>query len=88
MVKPITSKDAKVGSIFCVLELEEVRKPTSALNVIVTVPGREGTMERRWLMPHGWLDGHTEKDILAWVELAVGGALMRWFGTEGVLPME
>jgi hypothetical protein len=81
--------DAVIRSVFCVLELvhDRHRGKAGGIECMVSIPGREGIMTKRWSAPEGRLSSSQAKDLLAWVELTCNNALLAWTGVQGELPI-
>jgi hypothetical protein len=88
MGKPVRDPHALTTSVFLVLELELDRGTTPSVNVVCSLPGRDGALTRRWRTIQGRLDAPQCEDLLAWCQTSIMNALVSWTGTQGVLPME
>lgn len=66
---------------FFVCELEHAPRGNHAgVTARISIPGRNGDLERIWHAPNGLLEDQAITDMTAWITLVVRQALMRWTG--------
>lgn len=81
-------KSDGTSRVFLVFEIEDEQGPAPCLRVVVSIAGREGTYSREWPTIQGTLNHNQVMDVQAFLATTLNGAIMRWTGIQGVLPME
>lgn len=69
------------------VEIARRLKPAPAVLVILSIPGREGTLERTWETPEGRLTESQLADLEGWVLLSIQNALARETGIQQTLHL-
>jgi hypothetical protein len=57
------------------------------VSVLMSIPGRDGTQERRWACPGGSLSLRTAEDLTAWVQVSLIRALEVRAGLQLQFPL-
>jgi hypothetical protein len=81
------AKDPTVsGRKFLVLELvHESSRTDGCIAILATIPGRQGSLSRRYAAPYGVLDESQLEDLAAAVGKQVQDAVVTWAGIQGRL---
>ena len=78
----------KTGSVKGVIEVisGEVAR-SHYVQVMTSVPGREGTFTKTWELEGNRLSENDARDLVAWVMREVDGILVHKVGIQGVLDL-
>lgn len=71
----------------CIEVLQGVKEGQPAWTVLVSLPGREGTISHSWGRFPQALTSDAYSDLVAWVADMTGLHIRLWSGTQEVLPL-
>lgn len=74
--------------VFLVLELIQDIGPSPCVAVVASLPGREGTLTKKWKTVQGLLNSRQVADLQGWIHTSVANSLLAWLGVQESLPVE
>jgi cell division inhibitor SulA len=78
----------KLWRTLLTIELErQLGEDARVWQVILSIPGRDGTFARSWTSSSGLPDAYVTEDISMWIAHQVSQAIVMHDGVQGVLPV-
>jgi hypothetical protein len=78
-------KNSKV--LVCLELLRDNGSPSQWAQIVLSIPGREGTVTKTWHTPTGYLEHAQWVDMSIWIEETLHTAIMTTTGIQLSLPL-
>lgn len=76
MGKNLTAHPSRPNVEVCSIELmRDLNLPPAWWEVVVTIPGRDRPMRRRWVANGALMSPSQIEDLLGWIQLTVGNSI-------------
>jgi hypothetical protein len=72
-------------SLVCIEVTQTTGEGPVRWDAVISIPGRDGTLERSFAGVRNQLDAHSLSDLSAWVALTVQNAVLTAYGAQGQL---